>query len=170
MQGQSSVPSRVRKWLRDRGISCSSDEDAVSLTPIGRPDLHVDLTSFSQAYGTADAAVVSDVRRGRMRYVVVIIRRGSRVGPGGYCGAGSETNLVWLAFTPDFSIARSKSHLIESCFHNVEPDTVHVGRPAGALEWRFWTFDKGATREYTVVYDERRPDTGFHVHYAFSDK
>lgn len=77
-------------------------------------------------------------------------------GGSGQCGAGTESDLIWVWLSTDLRIIKSRSLLIESCTQDIYADN---GAPAGG-----WTFDRPHSGEsVTVSFDKKFPFRGLKV-------
>ena len=80
--------------------------------------------------------------------------------PGGHCGAGEETNLVWAAVDPALRLAKAQSALVASCLRTREPlgsSTELAGEP-----WSITSYIPGDSLT-TVSFDRRHPERGMRV-------
>ncbi|HJU82959.1 MAG TPA: hypothetical protein VJ600_02000 [Holophagaceae bacterium] len=78
-------------------------------------------------------------------------------GGGGMCGAGSESNLLWLQFDASGRLVKAQSYLTVSCFTSIEAQ-FHKDNEDGVWTWEW---DVYSTNEsHTVSYDPRHPELG----------
>lgn len=111
-------------------------------------------------------SVLADSGPGPNRYVLLQVDTLSRVNGGsGYCGAGIETDLVWLALDAKLEARKHDAYRIASCLDSIEPDQ-RSDQDDGSLRLTLLRpgRDGQPDREVTVRYDAADPAQGLQVH------
>lgn len=121
----------------------------------------IDLKPFSGANSIEQAKILSLVTSpsdNRLNYLVLQVDGPTTSGHGsGQCGAGFETNLVWLkVYAP--AIVDSQSILIGSCAYNIEAAEMPTSKKIAVTYGSY-----GEKREYVLSYDEKEPMIGFKI-------
>jgi len=75
-----------------------------------------------------------------------------------HCGAGTEANLLRLAFDNFWRVQKRQSALIESCFDSAEGSYEIKANHLTAI-WDNYRFEK----HFTLDYDARLLERGFHI-------
>lgn len=96
-----------------------------------------------------------DVRSGKEGVALLLkAESASRPGsPSSRCGAGSETDLLWIWFDPNHEVKAIQHQLLESCLEGVEPEE----RDAQG-EWHVWEVRED--RHVVIRWDATRPFMG----------
>jgi hypothetical protein len=106
---------------------------------------------------------ILDQRRGGDGRLYLLVRTvgGSRPhDPHGRCGAGEETNIIWLAVDPAMRVAGTKSVLVESCILAHQP--VSKSAELTGEPWSISFYIPGDSIT-TASYDRRNPERGLRV-------
>lgn len=113
--------------------------------------------------GEYEHALVDARRGGDGRFYLLILTSGlSRPhAPSGYCGAGEEWNLIWLAADSTLRVRDAQSVLTESCFVSRELDSPTRELTGQPLEIVFADYRNKQTT--TARYDRRAPERGIQV-------
>jgi hypothetical protein len=122
--------------------------------------LPLDLKPFSAAAVINNAEILSARMDGRIWYVVVSVT-GPTLRNGGmrHCGAGEESNLVWLKLSGPH-ILDVRSVLYHSCAFSIES----YDRPQPAKErWRVEYDSFSEMRKFVWTYDAGTPERGFSI-------
>lgn len=139
----------------------SHDEGGVSLRGSGSrvafgQGARTAVATFSLGAPTADEVKLVDFRVVKEGVVLVATFSGpSRPGNAmGQCGAGTETDLVWVWLSPELAVKKQQVVPLESCFQSVEFEAADGG-------WSVRDFSH--ERSSTVRYDSTHPVAGVRV-------
>lgn len=111
-------------------------------------------------------SVLADSGPGPNRHVLLQVDTLSRSNGGsGYCGAGIETDLVWLALDAKLEARKHDAYRIASCLDSIEPES-RSDQDNGSLRLTLSRpgRDDQPDREVTVRYDATDPAQGLQVH------
>ncbi|MEI2455516.1 hypothetical protein ABU614_18920 [Lysobacter firmicutimachus] len=100
------------------------------------------------------------------RYLLLELDSASREdGGAGYCGAGVETDLIWLALDAAWAVRKHDAYRIASCLEPLEP-LARDDRDDGSVRVTLLRYgrDGAPDREVSVRYDAAEPDQGLQVH------
>jgi hypothetical protein len=122
--------------------------------------LKVDLKAFAGAAVITDAEILFSTRSGDISYVVLTLSGPTRaVRGGGNCGAGEESNLVWVkASHTDILDVRSMRY--DSCAFSISVVSDPIPTAKGVTA-EYESYSEGRT--YTIWYDASAPDRGLTV-------
>lgn len=126
------------------------------------PHAVVSLRGYLKGEGKYQHRIVDAQRKQRRIYILLQSQGLSRPdAPGGMCGGGDETVLIWLNLNPEGRVASSKSSLTESCLEDVNPLGVSFPDFVGDV-WEYaYTTSRGPARR--IVYDRTLPERGFSI-------
>lgn len=111
-------------------------------------------------------ALLADSGPGEPRYLLIEVDTASRADrTQGHCGAGIETDLVWLALDAALQVRKHDAYRIASCLQSIEPGE-RVAAADGSLRVSLLRpgRDGEPDREVTVRYDAADPAQGLQVH------
>ncbi|MGO1003365.1 hypothetical protein [Lysobacter sp. CA196] len=103
---------------------------------------------------------------GALRYLLIEVDSASRADRSqGHCGAGIETDLVWLALDAALQVRKHDAYRIASCLQSIKPGE-RVAAADGSLRVSLLRpgRDGEPDREVTVRYDAADPSQGLQVH------
>lgn len=103
---------------------------------------------------------------GELRYLLIEVDSASRAErTQGHCGAGIETDLVWLALDPALQVRKHDAYRVASCLLSIEPGE-RTAAADGSLRVSLLRpgRDGEPDREVTVRYDAADPGQGLQVH------
>ncbi|ALN63576.1 hypothetical protein GLA29479_2710 [Lysobacter antibioticus] len=103
---------------------------------------------------------------GELRYLLIEVDTASRADrTQGHCGAGIETDLVWLALDSSLQVRKHDAYRIASCLQSIEAGE-RVAAADGSLRVSLLRpgRDGEPDREVTVRYDAADPSQGLQVH------
>ncbi|MGJ7904356.1 hypothetical protein [Lysobacter sp. 1R34A] len=125
------------------------------------------LSRITDVDGTLERrALLADSGPGEPRYLLIEVDIASRADrTQGRCGAGTETDLVWLALDAALQVRKHDAYRIASCLQSIEPGE-RVAAADGSLRVSLLRpgRDGEPDREVTVRYDAADPGQGLQVH------
>lgn len=118
-----------------------------------------DLEEKVHAAGGIDWIPIFRAIDGEENYLILEVTGSSRW-PGGstYCGAGTESDLVWLQFDNTLRLTASEVVLYESCFQNMDAIENIVGIHGIEIEYANWS--ERVEHRLRVSYDNNAPAAG----------
>jgi hypothetical protein len=78
------------------------------------------------------------------------------------CGAGSESDLIWLKLDKDWKLQDAKSFRYESCWATIDADDPPKWQ-GDTLSVRVFSVSEGAGKTLTASYSYKRPEEGLKV-------
>src|SRR6266540_5760860 len=140
------------------GISVSSGTARLSFGEYG--GIGLDLKYLSGAATIEQAEILFENNLKDISYVVVHLAGPTKNnGGGGYCGAGTEENLVWIKLSHTV-ILDVRSILYSSCAFSIEPTQLPEATTRG-LHVDYVSYSEG--RDFRATYDDTSPENGFVV-------
>ncbi|MBI4850611.1 MAG: hypothetical protein HY819_02175 [Acidobacteria bacterium] len=122
LQSQNNTKIASNKTIEDK-------KDLIKLRLIGRKaklsrdkeESIVDLKKQINAEGNHKYKIIDRREKDGKHYFLFVVRGSTRAKlGGGYCGAGSECNLVWMKIDNSLKVESIKSILTESCVEDIE--------------------------------------------------
>lgn len=131
----------------------------------------------TQGSGSVSARVLDLARRAGHWYLVLQIDTNSRCDIQGPCGAATNTDVLWLKFTPGLALAARQATPVATCTPDTEltrgagrrpgegrPPALELSDGVLALESRTRHHDGTPDLLTTLRYDRRTPERGLNVH------
>ena len=135
----------------------------------GQPGRTYDLTARIDAGGAEEWRLLDCHQDPQGACALFRVSGPSRPGSSSsYCGAGEETNLLWMMWAPDGRVRSTTSVHIESCFRNLESECSGIeffDRP-----WTWEIRESGAAASRMFTYDPTHPGRGLVVGKSRSGK
>jgi hypothetical protein len=103
-----------------------------------------------------------DLQKVSDKYVLLMLITGYSRPYGGSsnCGAGMESNLVWILLDQDLKTQKQNSVLIESCFESAQGPT-EVDKTQGFWSWEVKNYQKDT--KFNIQYNPQKPLDGLDV-------
>ena len=122
----------------------------------------LDLKGHLTSSGYQDYELINLRRTPKHVYLFLKVSGASRpLGGSSMCGAGEETDMVWLQLDQSLKIDKAQSENVESCF--TDNNLIEQGDWTEKGHWEA-TFDDLRDRtEKRLMYDSSRPDRGFQI-------
>jgi len=122
----------------------------------------LDLKDHLTSNGYQDYELINLTRRAKHVYLFLKVSGPSRpLGGSSMCGAGEETDMIWLQLDQSLKIDKAQSENVESCF--TDNDLIEQGDWTERSHWEA-TFDDLRDRtEKHLIYDSSHPDRGFQI-------
>jgi hypothetical protein len=153
------------------GIAAGTKRTLVDLTDdisgcLDLFDPHIPKWRLKQPLGIK---VIDRVRKDNKYYLVLLTSAQSNCNVQGYCGAATDSTLIWLKLGAGLKLEEKQSAVIEDCRANVyvvAPDDSVKEQPAvkfanGKLTIEYGnTFDDEVRTLSQLVYDRRLPEQG----------
>lgn len=142
------------------GLSIAVAGDTARLSFSEYQGLTIDLKPYAGAAVITRASILSAQDRGSLVYVLLSVSGPTRKNGGsGFCGAGEESDLVWLKLSGP-QIIDARTVLYESCAFSIEALNLPTAvKGAWLLEYDAYS----EMRPFVLKYDDRVPEAGVTV-------
>ena len=123
--------------------------------------------------GGVDVRVLDEVNRAGSWYLLMQVDTGPNCNVQGLCGAGTNTDLIWLRLSPGLKVVAKQAEMVENCQTDltlstlngrgaVGDDAVKLGLRGGTLNLTSESQDYGnnTRARVTLRYDRRTPERG----------
>ncbi|MGY2894173.1 hypothetical protein [Deinococcus sp. UYEF24] len=126
--------------------------------------------------GGVDARVLDEVNRAGAWYLLMQVDTGPNCNVEGMCGAGTNTDLIWLRLSPGLKVVAKQAEMVENCQTSAtltdlngrgapgdsDTDAVKLALRGGALNLTSVSQNYGDNTQVRVTlrYDRRTPERG----------
>ncbi|WP_407570117.1 hypothetical protein [Deinococcus altitudinis] len=121
-----------------------------------------------------DVRVLDEVNRAGSWYLLMQVDTGPNCNVQGMCGAGTNTDLIWLKLSPGLKVVAKQAEMVENCQTGAaltdlngrgasdDDDVVKLGLRGGVLNLTSVSQDYGNNTQarVTLRYDRRTPERG----------
>lgn len=123
----------------------------------------IDLSEAIDAQGYFEYKVLDQTTKDNKYYLVLSVCGASRpTTPSGYCGGGTECNVIWLKLDNKLKLEDMDSVLIDSCFRNV--GTVgEYKMENGILTITYREWSGSDSTNLQLSYDREAPEKGITI-------
>lgn len=149
------------------GLRVRQRRATLVFTRAGRIGAHLALDTVIHANGEFSVSLVDAVQPphvagDRTRYVILLVQGASNAHePSGFCGAGTERALVWLALDAAARVRGYQRALVGSCWSSVETTVDTVALSGDSVVVSFWA--AGGSGDQVLRYRRSAPERGFEV-------
>jgi hypothetical protein len=151
------LPRAVSAASDPQGVRVIIEENHAALALREYSGTNVSLAPFVGAAAVDTAEILFQARSERVIYVVLRVAGPTRrKGGAHYCGAGRETNLVWLKVS-GAQVIDATTVLYESCAFSIEPGELRATTEGFNVRYDSFT----EKRTFDLQYDHRAPERGF---------
>jgi hypothetical protein len=103
-------------------------------------------------------------------YLLLDVTGPSKLPPDSHhCGAGTESDLIWLKLDKDWKAQDGKTFRYESCWATVEADEPPAWQ-GDTLKVKVFSVSGGVSKNLLATYSYKRPDEGFKISETPADK
>jgi len=121
----------------------------------------LDIKNYITSDGYQEYELLDFAPRKHHTYLLLQVSGPSRpLGGSSMCGAGEETDVVWLQLSKSWRIEKGQSENIDSCFHSTE--VMEEGAWKNK-QWEVTTDDFQDGLEKQIIYDSVHPETALQV-------
>lgn len=124
--------------------------------------------------GGVDVRVLDEVNRAGSWYLLMQVDTGPNCNVEGMCGAGTDTDLIWLRLSPGLKVVAKQAEMVENCQTDLtltdlngrgasdDDDAVKLGLRGSVLNLTSVSQDYGNNTQarVTLRYDRRTPERG----------
>ena len=149
------------------GLRVRQHRSALLLSRAGRVGTRFAMDTLIDANGAFAVALLDAVRpqsggRSRSSYVVLAVSGGANaLNPGGFCGAGTERAVLWLAVDGTARVTRVQTVLVDSCRKDRYSEGDTLALQGDSLRMPYWVAHSDSS--FVVAYSRRAPERGLVV-------
>jgi len=152
---QNAVPLGARLTLKWQGAVVRFQEGSVSHEVSIRDQFH--------AARLDKVALQSAKESGSFIYLLLDVTGPSKIPQDSHqCGAGYESDLIWLKLDKDWKLQDAKNFRYESCWATIDMDSPPKWQ-GDTLSVTVSSVSEGAAKTLTASYSYKRPDEGLKV-------